>query len=160
MSNIQDVDKVAGGGGGPIWGGASVGEGDEITGVIIDVIASQQTDMETKMPKFYPDGNPMMQLVFTLQTSLRDPNVEDDDGTRRIFAKRGKDEAKGYPMLNAITKALDKHKVKVSQSLGGTLRIKCFGNGTPTVKGYQGTKLFKATFEPGLPPSDPDLDDM
>lgn len=36
-------------------------------------------------PKFFPSGDPIMGVVVTVQTDLRDPSIEDDDGRRRLF---------------------------------------------------------------------------
>jgi len=45
------------------------------------------TDWKTGEVKRFGNGEPMKQYVITVQTDLRDPEVEDDDGLRRIFVK-------------------------------------------------------------------------
>lgn len=47
----------------------------------------QQTDYNTKEPKFFKNGDPMMQLVVTGTTDQRDPEDTDDDGTRAFYVK-------------------------------------------------------------------------
>jgi hypothetical protein len=46
---------------------------------------TQQRDFDTQQPKFYDDGNPMMQLVVMLQTQLHDDS--EDDGRRGLYVK-------------------------------------------------------------------------
>jgi hypothetical protein len=62
--------------------------GTEITGVITQPPHDmQQRDITSGEPKFYKDGNPMMQVVWQLQTDQRDPEDESDDGVRMVYAK-------------------------------------------------------------------------
>ncbi|MBN8883350.1 MAG: hypothetical protein J0H73_13680 [Salana multivorans] len=35
--------------------------------------------------KFYPSGDPIMALYVDIATDLRDPNLKDDDGVRRVY---------------------------------------------------------------------------
>jgi hypothetical protein len=44
-------------------------------------------------PKFFPSGDPIMSIMVDVQTQLRDPQVENDDGQRTIYiqGKRLKD---------------------------------------------------------------------
>ena len=53
-------------------------EGDKVVGTILDMQVKQQTDIKTGAPRTWDNGDPMMQLVVTLQTDARDD--EDDDG--------------------------------------------------------------------------------
>lgn len=61
--------------------------GDAVEGTVLHSAVQQARDFDTNDPKFYDDGNPMQQLVITLQTRLRDRSIEDDDGTRRVFLR-------------------------------------------------------------------------
>lgn len=62
--------------------------GDTVGGVITEEPKQQQQrDLQTNELQTWPDGNPKMQLVVTVQTDLRDPEIEDDDGKRRIYVK-------------------------------------------------------------------------
>lgn len=47
----------------------------------------QMTAFGTGEPRVFDDGRPMEQYVLTIATDRRDPEVEDDDGTRRIYVK-------------------------------------------------------------------------
>jgi hypothetical protein len=44
--------------------------GTSVTGKITDLQVRQQTDVRTREPLNWPNGDPKMQLVVTLQTSL------------------------------------------------------------------------------------------
>ena len=63
--------------------------GQTVTGTIVDAKKNQQTDFTTKEPKTYKNGDPMMQIVVTLQTNERDPMVADDSGLRNVYIKSG-----------------------------------------------------------------------
>ena len=62
--------------------------GSSVSGVIVDEPeVRQQTDFDDGSLLFWDDGNPRMQLVIRLQTDLRDPEVENDDGVRALYVK-------------------------------------------------------------------------
>lgn len=111
--------------------------GTKVVGKVLSQQKQQSKDMDSGKLKFWDDGNPVWEIVFTLQTDERDPSIEDDDGTRRVFA-RGQ-------MLKAIGQAL--RKAGWSRELiGGTLGIKYSGDGTPSVRGFSPPKQFQAMF--------------
>jgi hypothetical protein len=47
----------------------------------------QQTDFDSGKPKFFDNGDPMMQIVVQVQTDLRDPADTSDDGVRAFYLK-------------------------------------------------------------------------
>lgn len=47
----------------------------------------QQTDFDDGKPKFYDNGDAMMQIVVHVQTSERDPSNPEDDGVRAFYIK-------------------------------------------------------------------------
>lgn len=55
--------------------------------IVRPAAARQQTDFDSGKPKFYDDGNPMMQVVVPIQTNLRDPQDQADDGVRNIYIR-------------------------------------------------------------------------
>lgn len=62
--------------------------GDEASGIMIRKAELQQIrDFVEGTPLFWEDGNKKMQLVITLQTDVRDPAIENDDGIRNLYAK-------------------------------------------------------------------------
>ncbi|MFJ4712687.1 hypothetical protein [Streptomyces sp. NPDC088785] len=81
----------------------------------------QQRDIKTGEKKFWSNGDPMMQMVVTVQTDVRDPAIEDDDGKRRIFIKSH--------MKNAVADAVRAAGAK-GLEVGGTLRVR-FTNELP-----------------------------
>lgn len=61
--------------------------GDTVTGVIEKIETTQVNDFQTKQPAFWNDGRPKEQIHVIIQTQLRDPSVEDDDGRRSLWVK-------------------------------------------------------------------------
>lgn len=67
--------------------GANSQPGDTVTGVIEKIEATQVNDFQTKQPAFWNDGRPKEQIHVIIQTQLRDPSVDDDDGRRSLWIK-------------------------------------------------------------------------
>jgi hypothetical protein len=110
---------------------------DQVWGTIMSSKVQQQREMNGD-PKFYKDtGNPMMQVVITLLTDLRDD--DDDDGLRSVYAKG--------QMLNAIRTAVVKAGAKGIAD-GGQLVVRYTGDAAPTQKGFNGAKQYIAKYEP------------
>lgn len=62
--------------------------GTTVGGFIVrDPELRQQTDFDDGKPKFYDNGDPMMQIVVHVQTDLRDPSDPEDDGVRAFYIK-------------------------------------------------------------------------
>lgn len=59
--------------------------GASITGTILDMAEVQRTNFDTKQPEFWDNGDPKMQYRVTLQTTLRDPENQYDDGKRDLY---------------------------------------------------------------------------
>lgn len=108
-------------------------------GRVVDLDSSQQTDFQTREPKFYDDGNPMMQVVVTLATDVRDPDIDDDDGTRRLYV-RGQ-------MVKAVREAVRKAGAD-GLAVGGTLGVQYTGDGQPSARGLNPPKLYAAQYAP------------
>jgi hypothetical protein len=139
-----DVDKFLFGGGGKAARFEKIG--DTVEGTITNVEVTQQTSMEDNQPLTWPDGQPRMQLVVTLQTSAKDD--ADDDGVRKVYAKGGKyepAEGTGTSMKDAIADAVKKAGAK-SISEGGKLKVGHTGMGKKTNRGFSAPKLFRAVY--------------
>ncbi|MEU7293361.1 hypothetical protein AB0A76_09175 [Streptomyces exfoliatus] len=97
----------------------------------------QQRDIKTGDAKFWGDGNPMMQLVVTVQTDLRDPSIDEDDGRRRLFVKG--------VMKNAVADAV---RVAGARGLevGGTLAVTYTHDGVAKERGMSPPKQYTATY--------------
>ena len=105
----------------------------------------QQTDFDTGGLKTWDNGDPMMQLVVTLATDERSPDIEDDDGTRRLYVKGN--------MQQAVATAVRSARSKLE--IGGQLSVTYTGDDEPKKRGMSGAKRFTATY---LPAADAFLD--
>ena len=113
--------------------------GTIIKGKVLAQQKRQSTDMDTGDPQVWSNGDPVWELVFTLQTADRDVDNPDDDGTRRLFA-RGQ-------MLKAIGIAL--RKAHWSKPLkGGELAVQYQSDGPQTRRGFNPPKIYVARFTP------------
>lgn len=117
--------------------------GDSVTGKVVKATPRQAVDFKTGEPKFFKNGDPIMELVITLKTDLRDPSIDDDDGTRVLYA--------GNRMLKAIKAAVREHG-KGTKIVGGTLAV--VHNDTEDSGGAFPTKLYEASFKPGATGAD------
>lgn len=119
--------------------------GTVVKGKVVGQKKQQSKDMATGELKTWDDGTPVWEIVFTLATDDRDPNIDDDDGTRRLFA-RGQ-------MLKAIGQAI--RKEGWSKSLvGGELAVKYDHDGQASKRGFSAPKVYAARF------TAPDLADV
>ena len=83
-------DLLMGGGGAPAARFDT--EGASVTGRIVAISAPyQEREYDRNAPgqgglRFFPkSGDPIMTFNFDIATTLRDPSIEDDDGTRRVY---------------------------------------------------------------------------
>jgi hypothetical protein len=79
------ADDLLFGGGAPSADLKNIGA--RVSGIIVDKDTQHETDFTTKEPKYFKSGDPVIQIVLTLQTDLRDPSREDDDGIRKVYLK-------------------------------------------------------------------------
>ena len=113
--------------------------GDTVEGTILDVVSQQQTDIKTGDLLFWKDRRPRMQLVVTLLTKENDPDIEDDDGRRRLFVKAD--------MMRAVREAIThagKRKIKV----GAHLAVRYASDGIAPQKGLSKPKVYQAVYTP------------
>lgn len=111
--------------------------GTVVKGTIISAEMAQQTDMDGKL-KTWEDGKPRQQIIVTLHTEERDPSLDEDDGTRRVFIKGG--------MLSALREALKAAEAK-GIDVGGTLAVKYTADGVPTQRGFNPPKIYVAQYK-------------
>ena len=115
---IPTTEQILGGGGPAAKFEAP---GDAIEGTIIHKDVNQETDYKTGEKKFYPrSGDPMWQIIATLQTNLREDS--EDDGLRRVFFKSG--------LMRALRETLRAQKLKDIE-VGGWTRVIHTGLGIP-----------------------------
>ncbi|GGS88317.1 hypothetical protein ACFFV7_51080 [Nonomuraea spiralis] len=99
----------------------------------------QQKDLDTGELKFWNDGKPMMQMVVTVQTEIRDPEIVDDDGQRAFYIKANS--------LKAVRDAVRRAGAKGIE-VGGTLTLTYTGDGEQKTRGKNPPKLYSATYAP------------
>jgi hypothetical protein len=148
-----DIDDfLFGGGGSPA--AKFPAPGATVKGTVIRATVQQARDLDNK-PKFWDDGNPVKQLVVWLQTEERNPEIEDDDGIRRIFAG-GSVKAESKSMRAAIMEALRKAGSggrPARLEPGGTLAVRYVGDGprNPQRPALNPPKQYVAQYEPPKP---------
>jgi hypothetical protein len=135
--NYDELDDLFTGGGAPAASFAAIG--DSISGTIVNAEARQQTDFDSGEPLTWDNGDPRMEVVLTLSTKLRDPEIEDDEGERRLFC-RGQ-------MLTAMRGAVKKAKDKKPR-IGGRITVTYSEDGEQKKKGFNKPKLFTVVYEP------------
>jgi hypothetical protein len=97
----------------------------------------QQRDIKTGEKKFWSDGNPMMQLVATVQTDQHDPAIEEDDGRRRLFVKG--------QLKNAIADAV-RAAGAPGLEVGGILSVTYTHDGAASGPGMSPPKQYTARY--------------
>ncbi len=117
MTNVDPDEFLQGGTKVPAAKFATIG--DTVVGTVVDRAVQQCRDFENNELESWPDGNPKLQLVITLQTDQRDPSLEDDDGKRRIYAR------KPSSMFVAIAEVTSKKGLKLLP--GGRLAVRFVG---------------------------------
>lgn len=114
--------------------------GDSVSGSLIDAEVAPVTDPSGNVA-VDKNGNPKQQIIYTLQTSDRDPEIEDDNGQRRVFAK--------WAIQKAISTFLGEAGLaKTGLQEGGVLTITFSGTQKASQKGYQDIKLYTAAYVP------------
>lgn len=112
-------------------------EGDKIVGFITHMEIRQQTDAKTQELKFWKDGNPMNQMVVTLQTT--DFDSDDDDGLRKVYIKGQMQKA----VADAVRKTGERGIAE-----GGELGVKFVSTAAPAARNLSGAKQYTAIYTP------------
>lgn len=110
-------------------------------GTILKSEVRQQSEPDGTL-KTWPDGNPMMQIVITIQTEERDAAIDDDDGKRRLFVKGQMQEAVRDAVIASGAKGLE---------LGGTIAVAYIADGVPKQRGFSAPKQYRAEYAPPSP---------
>ncbi len=121
--------------------------GTSYTGTITDLQTVQVRDFATGEPKFWDDGKPQLQIQVTLDTDLRDPALEDDNGERRVYLFGQK--------LTAAKQALKDSGLQKFE-LGSKFTITFSGTKPAKTKGFNDVKLYSIAIEKGT--SNPAVD--
>lgn len=114
--------------------------GDTVGGTILEEPqVQQQRNIDDGSPLTWPDGNPRMQMIVTVQTALRDPSIDEDDGKRRIFVRGQMRNAVQQAVIAANAKGLD---------VGGTLNVTYIADGDRKNPAYSPPKIYQASYTP------------
>lgn len=122
--------------------------GDSVTGTIVEMKKVQQTDMETKAPAYWDNGDPKMMLRVTLQTELQDN--DDDEGYRSVYLRGGNPKAvkgSGTSSLQAVKDAVRKSGAADGIQPGGTLTLTYSGEGERKNRAFNPPKLYQAEYQ-------------
>lgn len=121
--------------------------GTIVTGTIVEPAphVTEQRDLEGEV-RLWSNGDPMKMLVVTIATSERDPEIGDDDGTRRLYVKGSKDPAS--KSLTAALGAAVRNAKANGLEVGGKLTVTYVSDGKQEKKGYNAPKQYEATYEP------------
>lgn len=115
--------------------------GASVTGKLLDAEVVDQTTPQGDVVTDQKTGRVKKQIVYTLQTTERDPSIEDDDGKRRVFAK--------WAIQAAITDCLREMGLeKVGLQPNGVLTITHTSTKPAQTRGFSDIKLFTATYQP------------
>lgn len=143
MTADQANDFLLGGGGKSV---AFDNVGDSVTGIIESTEVRQQTDIQHGTPLTWDNGDPKMQLVVTLQTALRDPSIDNDDGKRNVYIK-GSKKAGTRSTHDAVATAV-RAAGAAGLEVGGTLTLTYAGTEPSSTRGFSDRKLWSATYTP------------
>lgn len=114
--------------------------GDAYTGTITNLETAQVRNFETGDPEYWEDGNPKLQIVVTLATDYLDPDVEGDEGNRKVYLFGQKLQAAKQAMKEAGVSKLEK---------GFIFTIKYAGEKPSSNKKYNNVKLYEITLTKG-----------
>jgi hypothetical protein len=123
--------------------------GDKVYGMVIDLVDRQQTDMEgtatAGQPSTWPNGDPKMMSIVTLQTELRDSPT--DDGKRTVpltGSKKPESQSRMAAVIGAVKLATNG---STALQYGGYLGLAFTGEKPPAQRGLSATKLYSAIYK-------------
>ena len=134
------------------WGGKGVGVGDQISGLVISAGKEQQRDFDSGAAMEWDDGSPRLESVVVMETDLRDPESEDDDGKRALHLRGGNyeiAEGSGTAGEKALLEAIQKAGIRCEA--GVKLTAKITGMAKPTGRGRNPAKLWTIKLEAAAP---------
>ncbi len=141
MTNLADVADFLSGGGGK--SAKFENHGDTVVGTITAAERRQQTDPKDGSLKTWDNGDPMWQIVITLQTELSEDS--DDDGLRNVYVK-GSKKPESLSATAALIAAL-KEAGGVQLEIGGRLAVQYTGDGTPSARGLSAPKQYRMQYK-------------
>jgi hypothetical protein len=130
------------------WGTTKEQMGAEVTGLIVSAEKAQQTDFDTGQGLEWENGDPRMESVIIMETDIRDPEVEDDGGTRALHLRGGNyeiDEGTGISGEKALLEAMQKSGLRCEA--GVVIKAKITGMAKATGRGKKPAKLWTIRLE-------------
>ncbi|HUW03034.1 MAG TPA: hypothetical protein VMW08_11820 [Acidimicrobiales bacterium] len=130
------------------WGGEGCNIGDSVTGIVVSADRAQQTDFDTGAPMEWDNGDPRMESVVIIDTDLRDPEVENDDGKRSLHLRGGNydvEKGEGLAGEKALLEAINKTGVRCDTGVKITAKIT--GLAKVTGRGKNPAKLWTISLE-------------
>lgn len=117
---LGSLDDLMAGNSAPAFFTKDSKQGDTVSGIVEKIEVTQMRDFQTQQPAYWNDGKPKEQIHIIIQTSLRDPAVDDDDGRRSLWVK-------GWGLqLKALREACRQAGVK-SPGVGDTVAERFIG---------------------------------
>lgn len=113
--------------------------GTSVQGNVESVDAQQQRDFDSGEPKYWQNGQPMMQIVIHAQTGQIDPSIAGDDGVRAIYIK-----GRNIANLRSTCQKVGRDAPHV----GDGFRATYSANGEATKRGYNPPKLYAYELQP------------
>ncbi|NMM93464.1 hypothetical protein [Bifidobacterium oedipodis] len=113
--------------------------GASVTGTVESIEAQQQRDMDTQEPKYFDNGQPMMQVVIHIATTLRDATIPGDDGVRAVYVK-----GKNLSTLRQASRMVGRDFPHVGDGFTATYTA----NGEAKKRGWNPPKLYSYEIVP------------
>ncbi len=138
----QDANDLLMNGGGGIKSAKFNNLGDVFRGTITDdpkvtqCVKFGDDGKPTNEKEFWPSGDPMMQIVVIIQTDLRDPGDEDDDGKRALHLT---------PRIQPAVREAVKAAGAKGLAVGGLIAVQ-WTSGTGSGKGN--ARQYAAAYQP------------
>lgn len=127
--------------------------GDMVQGLVVGTpqvkpqMVFDNTGKPTDVPDKWRDGSDKMKVVITLQTDLRDPQLEDDDGTRSIYAVMSNSKGSLFRTIREAIQAAGRRDIEE----GAMLQVWYIGP-DPTSTTIVPRKLYGAQYRPPASP--------
>lgn len=135
--SYDEANDVLQGGGAPVAKFPLGKFGHTVKGTVVEAKVTQQTDLKG-VPKTFASGDPMKQIVLTIQTEERDPEITDDDGQRRVFIKG--------QMVAAVRTAIQAAGAK-GLDTGGSIAIQYTSDKASETVGFSPAKQYVAQYK-------------
>lgn len=121
--------------------------GSSITGTITRAPeVKQQVDPDTNKLDTWEDGSPKWQIVVTLQTDQRSPEIENDDGLRFLYV-RGSRKPESLSLHAAVAGAVQAAGAD-GLEVGGVLTVTYTGDGVKPSPTKTAPKQYGASYVP------------